>query len=116
MITPNVVNKMVTFEMICNTNGVIPEYFFFKFFFRFSAIRDKYTFSARRGSHVLVPNGKMSKNWQDKWLWVNQEGVGQRYCRAINFSKTIPKLFSYNQVVPDEFPEYVLSGAGMSPS
>ena len=35
MLTPNVVNKVVTFEMICRANGVVPDCFVFKFFFRF---------------------------------------------------------------------------------
>lgn len=32
MLTPNIVNKEVTFEMICRANGVLPDYFFFKYF------------------------------------------------------------------------------------
>ena len=37
MLTPNAVNKVVAFEMICWANGVLPYFFIFKFFFRFSA-------------------------------------------------------------------------------
>lgn len=57
--------------MICRANGVLPEFFVFKFFFRFSVTGYKYTFSARRGGHVLVPDSKTPSSWQDKWLWAN---------------------------------------------
>ena len=33
MLTPNAVNKVVAFEMICRANGYLPDYFVFKFFF-----------------------------------------------------------------------------------
>lgn len=46
MLTPNVVNKAVTFEMIYWANRVLSDYFVFKLFFRFYATGDKYTFSA----------------------------------------------------------------------
>lgn len=52
--------------MICWANGVLPDYFVFKFFFRFRATSDKYIFSACCGGNVLVPNGKAQKNMQDK--------------------------------------------------
>lgn len=45
MLTPNAVNKVVAFEMICPANGLLPDYFVFKHFFRFCATGDKYTFS-----------------------------------------------------------------------
>ncbi|CAI9297856.1 unnamed protein product [Lactuca saligna] len=32
MLTPNAVNKVVAFEMICRANGYLPDYFVFKFF------------------------------------------------------------------------------------
>lgn len=35
MLTPNVVNKVVAFEVICRANGMLPDYFVFKYFFRF---------------------------------------------------------------------------------
>lgn len=71
MLTSDAVNKMMEFEMICWTNGVPPNFFIFKFFLWFNATDDKYTFSARRSGHVLVPDRKNPKNWQEKWLWVN---------------------------------------------
>lgn len=49
MLTPGVVHKMVAFEIICWVNGIVPDYFVFKFFFRFVATNDKYTFSTRQG-------------------------------------------------------------------
>ncbi|CAI9271367.1 unnamed protein product [Lactuca saligna] len=49
MLTPNTVNKVVAFEMICRANGYVLDYFVFKFFFRFCLTSDKCTFSARRG-------------------------------------------------------------------
>lgn len=64
MLTPNVVNKMVAFEMICRANEILPDFYAFKFFFRFCATNDKFIFSARRGGHVLVPDGKTPKNWK----------------------------------------------------
>ena len=96
MLTPNAVNKVVAFEMIYRANGYVPDYFVFKFFFRFCLTGDKCTFSARRGGHALVPDGRTPKNWQDKWLWVNQELVGScRYC-ANAFADTVPKIFPHN--------------------
>ncbi|CAI9276404.1 unnamed protein product [Lactuca saligna] len=126
MLTPNVVNKVVAFEMICRENGYLPDYFVFKFFFQFCITRDKCTFSVRRGGHALVPDGRTPKNWQDKWLWVNQELVGSGHYRANAFVDTIPKPFPYNQVVADyrrsvqvsaeDYSEAILSEVGMSPS
>ncbi|CAI9295745.1 unnamed protein product [Lactuca saligna] len=68
MLTPNVVNKVVAFEMICRANGYVLDYFVFKFFFRFCLTGDKCTFLAPRGGHTLVLDGRTPKNWQDKWL------------------------------------------------
>ena len=59
MLTPNVVNKVVAFDMICRANGVVPDCFVFKYFFRFYATCDKYTLG--RG-HTLVPDGKTPRN------------------------------------------------------
>lgn len=47
MLTPGVVHKIMAFELICRANNIIPDYFIFKFSFRFAATNDKYTFSAR---------------------------------------------------------------------
>lgn len=33
MLTPNAVNKMVALDMLCRANGVLLDYFIFKFFF-----------------------------------------------------------------------------------
>ncbi|CAI9290899.1 unnamed protein product [Lactuca saligna] len=57
MLTPNTVNKVVAFEMICRVNGYLPDYFVFKFFFRVCVTGDKCTFSVQRGGHALVPDG-----------------------------------------------------------
>ncbi|CAI9260064.1 unnamed protein product [Lactuca saligna] len=126
MLTPNAVNKAVAFEMICRANGYVPDYFVFKFFFWFCLTSDKCTFSARRGGHALVLDGRTPKNWQDKWLWVNQELVGNGRYRANAFTDTVPKLFHHNQEVSDylknvqvtaeDYSEAILSGVGMSPS
>ncbi|CAI9287170.1 unnamed protein product [Lactuca saligna] len=101
MLTPNVVNKVVAFEMICSANGYVPDYFVFRFFFRFCLTGDKCTFLARRGGHALVLDGRTPKNWQDKWLWVNQELVGSGRYRANTFADTITKLFPHNREVAD---------------
>ncbi|CAI9287024.1 unnamed protein product [Lactuca saligna] len=101
MLTPNAVNKVVLFEMICRANGYLPYYFVFKFFFRFSVTGNKCTFSVRRGGHAPVPDGRTPKNWQDKWLWVKHELVGSGRYRANAFADTIPKLFPHNQGVAD---------------
>ncbi|CAI9299612.1 unnamed protein product [Lactuca saligna] len=101
MLTPNAVNKVVAFQMICRANGYLLDYFVFKFFFRFYVTGDKCTFSVRRGGHALVPDMQTPKNWQDKWLWVNQELVGSDRYRVNAFADTIPKLFPHNQSVTD---------------
>ena len=44
MLTPNAVNKVVAFEMICRANGYLPNYFVFKYFFRFCCTSDKSRF------------------------------------------------------------------------
>ena len=62
MLTPNAVNKVVAFEMICRANAYVPDYFVFKFFFRFCLTGDKCTFSARRRGHALVPDRRTPKN------------------------------------------------------
>ncbi|CAI9292753.1 unnamed protein product [Lactuca saligna] len=61
MLTPNIVNNVVAFEMICRTNGYLPDYFVFKYFFRFCCIGDKYTFFVRQRGHTLVPDGRTPK-------------------------------------------------------
>lgn len=126
MLTPNAVNKVVVFEMICRTNGYLLDYFVFKCFFRFRLTGDKCTFSVRWGGHALVPDGRTPKNWQDKWLWVNQSLVSSGRYRVNAFADTIPKLFPYNQrvadflkdiqVSPEYYSEALLSGVGTSPS
>ncbi|CAI9267856.1 unnamed protein product [Lactuca saligna] len=97
MLTLNAVNKAVVFEMICPANDPLPDYFVFKYFFRFCATGDKYTFSVRRGVYTLVSGGKTPKNWQDKWLWVNRDLLGNRRYRANNFADVAPKLYPYNR-------------------
>lgn len=126
MLTPNAVNKVVAFDMIYCANGYLPDYFVFKYFFRFCYTDDKCTFSVRRGGHALVPDGRTPKNWKDKWLWVNQGLVGSGRYRANPFADTIPKLFPHNQgvadflrnvqVSPEDYSKSLLSGVGMSPS
>lgn len=46
MLTLNVVNKVVAFEMVFLANGYLLDYFVFKYFFRFCCTGDKYTFSS----------------------------------------------------------------------
>lgn len=126
MLTPGVVHNMVAFEMICRANGIVSDYYVFKFFFRFVATNDKYTFSACRGGHNLVLDSKSPKNWQDKWLWVHQELLGRNYPQATALSDTIPKLHPHNQATSDllrtlqvdvdVMSEVILAGVGMSPS
>ncbi|CAI9279071.1 unnamed protein product [Lactuca saligna] len=126
MLTLNAVNKMVAFKMFCWANNILPNSFVFKFFFWSSATRDNFMFSTDRGGHVLVPNSKNPKKWQDKWLWVNRERVSYGHYRANEMSNFTHKLFPHNQVtdeilktfqfVTDEYSKAVLSGVGMSPS
>ncbi|CAI9286500.1 unnamed protein product [Lactuca saligna] len=126
MLSPNVVNKVVVFEMICRANGVLPDYFVFKYFFRFCCTCDKCTFSIRQGGHTLIPDGKTPKNWQDKWLWVNHGLAGSGRYHANSFTNLTPKLFPHNQsvagllkniqVTPEDYSKVLLAGVGMSPS
>lgn len=73
MLMPNAVHKMVAFEIICRANGILLDFFVFKYFFRFGATGDKYTFSTRHGGYNLVPDSKTPKNQQEKWLWINRD-------------------------------------------
>ncbi|CAI9287327.1 unnamed protein product [Lactuca saligna] len=57
MQTPNAVNKFIAFEMIYRANGYLPDFFMFKYFFRFCCTDDKYTFYVWREDHTLVPDG-----------------------------------------------------------
>ncbi|CAI9272169.1 unnamed protein product [Lactuca saligna] len=117
--------KIVAFDMICWANGIVPDYFVFKFFFRLAATNDKYNFCACRGGHNIVLNSKPPKNWQDKWLWVNQELLVREYHRANALSDVTPKLFPYNQATSDflsalqvdidAVSEVLLVGVGISP-
>ncbi|CAI9268435.1 unnamed protein product [Lactuca saligna] len=112
--------EVVAFEMICSANGVLPDYFVFKYFFSFCCTRDKCTSSVRRGGHTLVPDGKIPKNRQGKWLWVNHGLAGSGRYRAKSFSDLTPKLFPHNQsfvyllkniqVTPEDYSEVMLSG------
>lgn len=99
MLTPNVINKVVAFEMICRANGLLSDYFVFKCFFRLCATDNKDTFSVRQGGHTLVPDGKTPKNLQDKWLRVNQSLVGTGRYQANTLADVTPKLFPHNQVL-----------------
>ncbi|CAI9300375.1 unnamed protein product [Lactuca saligna] len=62
MLTPGTIHKVVAFEMIWRANGIIPNYFVFKYFFRFAVTNDKYTFSARPGGDNLVMDSNPPKN------------------------------------------------------
>lgn len=44
MLTPNAMNKVMAFEMICRDNGLLPYYFIFKYLFRLYTTGDKCTF------------------------------------------------------------------------
>ncbi|CAI9264220.1 unnamed protein product [Lactuca saligna] len=60
--------------------------------FIFSIASEKFTFYTGKNARVLVPDGKSSlENWKNHWSWVN------------SFT-----------VVPEEFPECILAGMGMS--
>lgn len=64
-LTPNVVTKIIAFNMRCRSQGFLPSIWVFKNFFWFSIIGDKFTLYARKNTHVLVPDGRSSsKNWQ----------------------------------------------------
>ena len=88
MLNPNAIHKMVAFEMIYRANNIILDFFVFKYLFRFGATGDKYTLSAHRGGHSLVPDSNTPKNW----LWVNQELLGREHHRANNF-RTLPHSY-----------------------
>lgn len=109
--------------MICRANGVLPNFFEFKFFFRLCATSDKYTFFIRKGGYTLVPDGQTPKKQQDKWLWVNQDRVGCGRHWENKFSGVTPKLYPHNHaiadllkaihVVPEVQSEVLLTGVGM---
>ncbi|CAI9263223.1 unnamed protein product [Lactuca saligna] len=54
MLTPNVVNKLVVFEMIYHANNYLLDYFVFKCFFRFCLTGDKCTFLVPQRGHVVA--------------------------------------------------------------
>lgn len=97
----------------------------FKNFFQFSTIGDKFTLCACKNTHILVPNGKKSpKNWQIHWFWVNDSRFGGPYFHTEETCDSTAKLLPQDQktvcvlnsfiVVPEDLPEYILVGAGMS--
>lgn len=126
MLTPNTVNKVMAFEMICRANGILLDYFVFKYFFRFCCTGDKCTFSVQQGGHTLVPDGRTPNNREDKWSWVNRGLAGNGRYRANSFAETTANLFPHNQgvadllkkslVTPEDYFEALLAGVGMSPS
>ncbi|KAI3504146.1 hypothetical protein L1887_32691 [Cichorium endivia] len=124
-LTPNSVNKIVAFELLCRSHGIAPDFYIFKHYFRFAAVGDNYAFYRRSSVHALVPEPRYSpKNWQDHWLWVNASRVGTIYYCPGTAPDQIPKLYPHQeavvktlnsfQVVADEFPEHILAGGGMS--
>lgn len=96
MLNPNVVHKMVAFEMIYEVNGIIRNFFVFKYFSQFGTTGNKYIFSACCGGHNLVPDSNTPKNWQEKWLWVNQELLGREHHRENTFLDVTMKLLPHN--------------------
>lgn len=95
---PNVVNKIVGFEMPCWALGVLPQPWAFKYFFNSSIQSGIYTSSQRRGVNAFIVDQKApKKNWQDRWLWVNQYMVSYGYPRRTNFSDRIPTLWGTNE-------------------
>lgn len=68
-LTPNALNKVVAFEMMCRSQDFLPSLPVFKNFFRFFTVGDKFTFYTWKNAHVLVPDEKISpKNWKNHWL------------------------------------------------
>ncbi|CAI9292904.1 unnamed protein product [Lactuca saligna] len=93
-LVPNDVNKIVTLELLCRCNGIVPDIW---------------------GS---------PKNWHNHWLWVDGEKVGRMFLHvkssfdtAIEFfpeKEDVVRVLRGLEFVVDDFPKYALDGEGMS--
>ena len=65
-LTPNIMNKIVAFKILCRSQGFLPSIWVFENFFRFSTVEDKFAFYAQKNVHILFTDGKSGpKNWQN---------------------------------------------------
>ena len=125
-LSPNAINKMVGFEMLCRSLGFLPDIYLFKHFFKFSSSGRLFNFSCRpEVTSVMIGLLPLRGNWSDKWLWVDSNLVGGGgYFRHYRESDNAPTLWGESKkqaeklatcgVVANEWPESVLAGVGMS--
>ncbi|CAI9264002.1 unnamed protein product [Lactuca saligna] len=73
--TPISINKIVGFELLYRTLVLQPTIPEFKYFFNAFTQSGTRTLSRRQGVPTLKHNKKSKKNWQDKFLWVNNDLV-----------------------------------------
>lgn len=99
-LTPNVINKIVGFELICQSLDYIPTYWVFRYFFCASTNSGVHTLAKRRGNRQLISKqDNPKKNWQRQWFWVNRNLVGHGFRKTRDFPDRLPKLFGDNLVL-----------------
>ncbi len=125
-LSPNAINKMVGFEMLCRSLGFLPDIYLFKHFFKFSSSGRLFNFSCRpEVTSIMIGLLPLRGTWSDKWLWVNSHLVsGGGYLRHHREPDTAPTLHGESKkqaeklakhgVVVNEWPESILAGVGMS--
>ena len=124
-LSPNAINKMAGFEMLCRALGFLPDLLLFRYFFKFSSSGSSFNFSYRpEVMQFLMGLLTLPRDWSSKWLWVNSDLVGAGYLRRYSGPDTSPVLrgvlkeqasllVRYSMPV-NEWPEYVFAGVGMS--
>ncbi|CAI9297693.1 unnamed protein product [Lactuca saligna] len=80
--TPITINKIMGFELLYHALGRLPTVLAFKYFFNASTQSGTHTISYKRGVHTLIHDKNYNKNWQEKFLWVNNDLMVLSYLRA----------------------------------
>ncbi len=97
-LSPNAVNKMVGFEMLCRALGFLSDVRLFKHFFKFSSSGHLYNFSCRPEiTSVITGRLSLPRDWSDEWLWVNSDLLCGGYVRRHREPDGAPILWGDDQ-------------------
>ncbi|CAI9281482.1 unnamed protein product [Lactuca saligna] len=76
------INKIMGFEALFRILCYFTTVSTFKYFFNASTQSGTRTLSHRRGVPTLIHDKRFKKNWQDKFLWVNNDFMALSYPRT----------------------------------
>ncbi|CAI9295395.1 unnamed protein product [Lactuca saligna] len=102
--------QIVGFEVLFHDLGRLPTVLAFKYFFNASTHLRTQTLSRRWGVPTLIHDKKSKKNWQGKFLWMNNDIVVLSYLRAQVYVNRAPTLFGADKELTDVLEKINING------